>query len=192
MSGQSTTIRYTLERILASVRQQALNQSVASKAKNPADPTQAEFWNKLALQEATLRHILRQLKGKHVALQNERTQLWRIPREQRYSARQSVNDREVVNLDLIELAETTLRALIDLGGGVTELKTGDWEDLGQKACELVEKIDKSLVHTVVHQLREGPAFDTANHLPGFGIDHLAPLIGLIIALIHSKLRTKRH
>ncbi len=185
MANSNAGIRYTLERIRTAVRQQALTQSVAAKGKQVGDPREREFWGKLALFEQDLRRILRQLLGKQVALENERHLLWRIPRDQRYSARQSIDDREQVNLDLVELAEITLRELLAFSGDAGGMKPGDWEALGEKATELVEKLDSALVHTVVHQVQTGPAF-VSTPLPGFGLEHLAPLIGLLLAYIMSK------
>jgi hypothetical protein len=185
MASQTSGIRYLLERIRSAIDQQRLKQSTATKAKNMGDPREREFWDQLALYEQDLRRVLRQLLGRQVALENERQLLWRIPREQRFSARQSVNDRERINLDLVELAELTLRDLLAFYGDAATLKPGDWEDLGQKAIELADKVDHALVHTVVQQLQKGPAF-TNTALPGFGLEHLAPLIGLLIAYISSR------
>ena len=144
MANQNAAIRYTLERIRATVRQQSLSQGLAIKAKRIGDPEQQAFWAKLALYEQDLRRILRQLLGKQVALENERSQLWRIPREQRYSARQSVDDRETVNLDLVELAEITLRELLEFSGDASTMKPGDWEKLGEKVTELCRKDQQSV------------------------------------------------
>jgi hypothetical protein len=180
-------IRYVLERIRASVRQQSLSQSLASKAKRIGDPEQAEFWGKLALYEQDLRRILRQLLSRQVSLENERSQLWRIPREHRYSARQSIDDREAVNLDLVELAEITLRELLQFAGDAAAMKAGDWEKLGEKVTEFADKIDRASLHHTVQQLQKGPAF-VSTPLPNLGLDHLAPLIGLLVAYIMSKRR----
>jgi hypothetical protein len=185
MANPNAGIRYTLERIRADVRQQALTRSVAAKAKKVGDPTDREFWGKLALYEQDLRRILRQLLGRQVAFENARQLLWRIPREQRYSARQSIADRELVNLDLVELAETTLRELLAFSGDASGMKPGDWEELGQKAIEFADKVDHTLIHTVVQQVQKGPAF-VSTPLPGFGLEHLAPLVGLLVAYIMSK------
>jgi len=190
MSGSSAVIRHTLEQIRGFIRQQALSRSTATKAKNLADPREQEFWDKLALQEQRLKLILRDLRNRAVALEHQRDHLWRIPRDLRYSARQSVDDREKVNLDLIELAELTLKELAAVWSGAGELKTGDWESLAEQAAKLVDKVDKALVHQVIHQIEKGPAFTPAAPLPGMGIEHLAPLIGLIVAMIQSKLRRR--
>jgi hypothetical protein len=187
MSGQNTAIRYTLERIRASVRQQSLAQTPASKGKRIGDPEHHAFWGKLALYETDLRRILRQLLGRQVALENERSLLWRIPRELRYSARQSVDDREIVNLDLVELAQITLSELLEFSGDASTMKAGDWETLGEKVIEFAERVDQALVHTVVRQMQKGPAF-TSTALPGLELAHLAPLVGLLIAYIMSKRR----
>jgi hypothetical protein len=74
MANQAA-IRYTLERIRTTVRQQSLSQRLAIKAKQIGDPEQQAFWAKLAHYEQDLRRILRQLLGKQVALENERSQL---------------------------------------------------------------------------------------------------------------------
>jgi hypothetical protein len=185
MANQNAAIRYTLERIRATVRQQSLSQGLAIKAKRIGDPEQQAFWAKLALYEQDLRRILRQLHGNQVALENQRSQLWRIPREQRYSARQSVDDRETVSLDLVELAEITLRELLEFSGDASTMKPGDWEKLGEKVTEFVEKISQASVHTVVQQVQKGPAF-TATALPHFGLEHLAPLVGFLLAIIMRK------
>jgi len=190
MRGQNAGIRTTLERIRAAVGHQILTQACSPRSKRPGDPQQREFWQRLAFQETELRRLLRQLVGRQTSLEHERSLLWRIPREQRYSARQSIDDRETVNLDLVELAELTLRELLGFSGDVATMKVGDWESLGEQVIEFADKIDKQLIHTVVHQIQEGPAFTTANPLPGFGLDHLAPLVGLLIALIASKRRKR--
>lgn len=190
MANPNAGIRYTLERIRGAVRQQSLTQSVAAKGKKIGDPREREFWDKLALFKFDLLRILHQLKGKQVALENERHLLWRIPRDQRYSARQSIADREQVNLDLVELAEITLRELAEFAQGAGGMKPGDWEEVGQQATELAGKIDSALVHSVVQQLQKGPAF-IATPLPGFGVEHLAPLVALITAFIASKLNRRK-
>jgi hypothetical protein len=189
MANPNAGIRYTLERIRAAVRQQALKQAVSPKGKKIGDPREREFWGQLGLYEQDLRRILRQLLGKQIAFEHERQLLWRIPREQRYSARQSIADREQVNLDLVELAELTLRELLAFSGDAGGMKPADWEELGQKAIELADKIDGALVHAVVHQVQKGPAF-VGTPLPGFGLEHLAPLVGLLIAYIMRK-RSRR-
>lgn len=185
MASQTNSIRYLLERIRAAVLQRRLTQSTATKTKNMSDPREREFWDELALYEQDLRRFLRLLTGRQIALENERPLLWRIPREHRFSARQSLDDRERVNLDLVELAELTLKDLLAFYGDAATMKPADWQDLGQKAIELADKIDHALVHTAVQQVQKGPAF-TGTALPGFGLEHLAPLIGLLIAYISSR------
>jgi hypothetical protein len=185
MANQNASIRYVLERLCGEIRQQALKQSFAAKGKKVGDPREREFWGKLALYEQDLRRILRLLLGKQIALANERQLLWRIPRDQRFSARQSVADREQVNLDLVELAEMTLRELLSMSGDASAMKPGDWEEIGQTAMEFADKLDHALIHTVVQQIQKGPAF-TGTPLPGLGLEHLAPLIGLLIACIMRK------
>jgi hypothetical protein len=189
MSGQNSTMRHTLERIRATLRRQKLALSTTSKSKPIGDPRQREFWTTLGLQETELRRILRNLQQKAANLERERDHLWRIPRDLRYSARQSIDDREAVTLDLVELAEITLRELLDFGGDAAIMKVGDWEKLGQDGAEFVtSKLDKANTHTVIQQLQKGPAFTVENAHPGLGLDHLAPLIGLLIAYIASKRR----
>jgi hypothetical protein len=185
MALSSTAIRIILDRIEAAIDQKILAQSVATKSKRIGDPQQDEFWGQLVLYEQDLRRILRQLVGRQVALENERSLLWRIPRQYRYSARQSVNDRESATLDLVEQAEAILRKLLELSGDAATMKPSDWEAIGEKAMELADKLDHALVHTVVQQVQKGPAF-TSTALPGLGLDHLAPLVGLLIAYIMSK------
>ena len=109
MANQNAAIRYTSERIRATVGQQSLSQGLAIKAKRIGDPEQRLFWAKLALYEQDLRRILRQLLGKQVALENQRSQLWRIPREQRYSARQSSTIARRSISTWSNVAEITLR-----------------------------------------------------------------------------------
>lgn len=189
MALSSTAIRIILDRIEAAIDQKILAQSVATKSKRIGDPQQDEFWGQLVLYEQDLRRILRQLVSRQVALENERSLLWRIPRQSRYSARQSVNDRESATLDLVEQAEAILRKLLELSGDAATMKPADWEAIGEKAMELADKLDHALVHTVVQQVQNGPAF-TSTALPGLGLDHLAPLVGLLIAYIMSKRRRR--
>ena len=188
MSGQNVSIRLTLERIRSAIRQMVLKESASSGGKSMGDPKHQAFWDKLGLYESDLRRILKQLHGRLVSLENQRPLLWRIPREHRYSARQSLDDREAATLDLVELAELTLRELLNFSGDAATMKIGDWEKLGEKLGDFAEYLDKALVHTTVQQLQKGPAFTTGAGHPGLGLDHLGPLIGLIIAVIASKRR----
>jgi hypothetical protein len=185
MSNQNAFIRHSLNQIRGLIQQQKLVQSTASKATRVGDPQQQAFWDKLGLQETALRRLLRQLHQKAVTFEWERTHLWRIPRHQRYPVRQSIDDREAVTLDLVELAEITLRELLAFGGDAARMRAGDWETLGQNVTETVAK---QLTHAVVQQLQKGPAFTASNALPGLGLEHLAPLVGLLVAYIASKRR----
>ena len=192
MIGSTVMIRSTLNAIRASVRQQALSQLTSAKGVKTTEPGKDAFWRKLGLQEARLRTILRQLQGRQHAHEHERSLLWRIPRDRRYPAQQSVDDREAVTLDLIELAETTLRELLEFSGDLPGMKPGDWEKLGEEVADLAVKVDKVVLHAAVQQLQKGPAFTVANAHPGFTLDHLSPLVGLLMAVIASKLRKGKH
>jgi hypothetical protein len=185
MSNQNAFIRHSLNQIRGLIQQQKLVQLTASKATRVGDPQQQAFWDKLGLQETALRRLLRQLHQKAVTFEWERTHLWRIPRHQRYPVRQSIDGREAVTLDLVELAEITLRELLAFGGDAARMRAGDWETLGQNVTETVAK---QLTHAVVQQLQKGPAFIASNALPGLGLEHLAPLVGLLVAYIASKRR----
>ena len=192
MIGSPVAIRSTLNAIRASIRQQALSQLTSAKGVRVTDPGKDAFWRKLGLQEARLRTIMRQLHGRQHAHENERSLLWRIPRDRRYPAQQSVNDREAVTLDLIELAETTLRELLEFSGDLPNMKPGDWEKLGEDVVSLAVKVDKAVLHAAVQQLQKGPAFTVANAHPGLNLDQLSPLVGLLVAVIASKLRKGKH
>ena len=188
MASQSEAIRITLQSIRDAIRQQALEQTVAPSGKFMGDPRQALFWNKLARYETRLRTILARLTSDLNRYQGERTLLWRIPREHRYSARQSLEDREAATLDLVELAERTLQDLLDFGGSASGMKPADWENLAEKATETAVNIDKTLTQTVVQQLQKGPAFTAANPHPGLGLEHLPALVGMIVAIIAARRR----
>jgi ElaB/YqjD/DUF883 family membrane-anchored ribosome-binding protein len=185
-------IDVTLNRIRAKIRQERLGAMTSAKARPIVATTGKDqaFWESLAKYEAELRRLLRGLQGELSALEHRRTLLWRIPRELRYSARQSIDSREGSVLELVELAETVLRELLELAGGSGTLKLGDWQNLGQKATEAIEKIESALMQQTIQQVQKGPAFDAANAHHGLGIGHLAPLVGLLIALI-MKQRAER-
>jgi hypothetical protein len=183
MAGQTAAIRATLEQIRAKVRQQSLEQATASKGKAVGNPQNQAFWDKLALYEGRLRHIIRQLEGREVALSHERNLLWRIPRDLRFSARQSIDSREEVNDDLVELAYLTLRELLEFSGDAASMKAGDWEKIGEKVGEM---INKALVKKTVEQLQKGPAYSQANAHPHIGLDMLGPLIGMLLVIIMRK------
>ena len=72
-----------------------------------------------------------------------------------------------------------------VGGDAATISAGDWETLGQN---ITETVAKQLTHAVVKQLQKGPAFTASNALPGLGLEHLAPLVGLLVAYIASKRR----
>ena len=188
MASDNAAIGRVLRRLRNDIRQAVLKQGISATAKNAGDPRQAAFWDKLAQQEFELKRILRQLAGRQVALDSERTLLWRIPREHRYSARQSLDSREETNLELVELAEITLRELLDFSGDAQTLKPGDWESLTEKIVDFGVNVDKALFHTVVQQLQKGPAFTSALPHPGLGFEHLPALVGMLIAIIASKCR----
>jgi hypothetical protein len=189
MALSSGAMGIILDRIEAAIDERKLAQSAATKSRRMGDPEQREFWGQLGLYEQDLRRILRQLVGRQIALENERSLLWRIPRKYRYSARQSVNDRESATLDLVEQAETILRKLLELYGDAATMKPADWESIGEKAMELADKLDRTLVHTVVQQVQKGPAF-TSTALPGLGLEHLGPLVGLLLAIIMRNRRKR--
>ena len=62
------------------------------------------------------------------------------------SGRQSIDDREAITLDLVELAEITLRDLLEFGGDAARMRAGDRETLGQN---ITETVAKQLTHAVV-------------------------------------------
>ncbi len=188
MIVSTVAIRSTLSAIRASIGQQALPQLTSAEGLKINEPGKDAFWRKLGLQEARLRSILRQLQGRQHAHEHERSLLWRIPRDRRYPAQQSMNDREAVTLDLVELAETTLRELLEFSGDLPNMKPVDWEKLGEDVMSLAGKVDKAVLHATVQQLHKGPAFTVANAHPGLNLDQLSPLVGLLMAVIASKLR----
>ena len=177
-------VSIALRAIRADIRQQSLTQATAGKAKKH-DLSDQAFWDKLAQHEIRLRRMLTVLLGRLASIEHRRPLLWRIPREQRYSARQSL-DSDAANT--LELAELTLRELLDLFGDAARMRPGDWENLGEKVTELAAKVDQAVLHHTVQQLQKGPAFTAAQPHAGLGIESLAPLIGLLIALIASKRR----
>ena len=147
------------------------------------DPQRQAFWDKLGLQETLLRRLLHQLHQTAVTFEWERTHLWRIPRHQRYPVRQSIDDREAITLDLVELAEITLRDLLEFGGDAARMRAGDWETLGQN---ITETVAKQLTHAVV-QRSEGAGIQASNALPGWDLTP-CPTGGLLVAYISSKRR----
>ena len=136
-----------------------------------------------------MRRIHRELIARLVSLEHQRTQLWNVPRDLRYSARQSIDDREANVQDLVDEATAILRDLLAFSGDIGAMKPGDWESLFEDLTKFGDKVDHTFFHTVVQQAQKGSAIGR----PGpqaVSIADLAPMIGLIAAIISARLRKR--
>ncbi|MGO9420322.1 hypothetical protein [Roseiarcus sp.] len=189
MSIPLAGIRLTLQRMRAEIRSEQAKAIVAAKSKRPGDPQLAEFWRRLEKYEADLRRVQRDLSSRLHSLEHQRTQLWNVPRDLRYSARQSIDDREAVTQALVDEAAAILRDLINFCGDVAVMKPADWESLFEDLTKFGDKVDHAFFHTVVQQVQKGPAIGAPAPLM-FSLANFAPMIGLIAAIISARLRKR--
>jgi hypothetical protein len=187
MSNRNTMIRFTLQRIQTEVRQQRLKAWSSASSTRLGDPQKLEFWAKLAKYQEDLRRIQVELSGKLGSLDFERSRLHNVPRDLRYSARQSIDDREAVTQDLVNLAASVLIELLSLYDDASAMKPNDWEKVFEDLVKYGEKLNKQVFHTVVQNVPAGPSI-TNPAPPTLGIGDMAPLIGLIAAIIARKFR----
>jgi hypothetical protein len=190
MSSRNTSIRFTLERIQNEVRQEKFKASTSASSTRMGDPQKEAFWRRLGNYEADLRRIHAELTGRLSSLQNERTHLWNAPRDQRWSARQSVDDREVVTQSLVEMAAAILVDLLSLYGDVSSMKPNDWEKVFQELVEFGDKVDKAVFHKAVQAVPSGPAIVVPRQ-GTFSLVDFAPLIGLLAAILAKKIGRRR-
>jgi hypothetical protein len=188
VSNQISAIRTTLNRIRGEIRQEQ-NKALGPTSKRLADPRQAVFWARLARYEADLRRIHRDLVGRLSSLDHQRVQLWNVPRDQRYYARQSIDDREAITEDLGAEAAAILRDLLKFYGDVSGMKPGDWQSLFEELTKFGDKVNKEVFHTVVQQVQKEPAITKPGPIM-FSIADFAPLVGLIVAMISSRFRKR--
>jgi hypothetical protein len=160
---------------------------VSAKGQTPEDPAWPSFWRRLSTLEGDLRRIERDLRGRLSWLEHQRGGLWSVPRDQRYSARQSIDDREVVTQDLLAEAASILNDLLALGYDVRAMRPGDWESVFQDLTKF--GVDHAFFHAVVQQLPKGRAILNPAPLVFTPAD-FAPLIGLMAAIISNRLRRR--
>jgi hypothetical protein len=189
VSHQLAGIRVMLQRIRTAIRSEQSKAVVTAKSKRPGDPQLAEFWRRLATYEADLRKIQRELGNRLNSLEHQRTKLWNVPRDLRYSARQSIDDREAITQDLVDEASSILRDLLDFCGDVGVMKPADWESLFEDLTKFGDKVNHTFFHTVVQQAQKGPAIGGPG-APVFSAADFAPMIGLIAAIISARFRRR--
>jgi hypothetical protein len=178
----------------ARIRQHSLATLVATKSRAlaPTSTDDEAFWADLGRLERDLHGLLHGLHADLRSLEHQRTLTWRIPRDLRYSTRQSIKDREQNVLDVVELAEAVLRDLLAVGGDATRLRAEDWREIGEKVAEGVNKVEADLLTQTIAQLEKGEAFTVSNGQAGLGPGHLGPLLGLLVAVVgHALTRRKK-
>jgi hypothetical protein len=183
-----------LTRMRDKIRQHANASLVATKSRaiNATTSDDEAFWAEMTIFERELRTTLRDLAGDLKALEHEYSLTWRIPRDLRFSARQSVSARQQNVLDVVELAELVLRELLDAGGSAAKLRAEDWKAIADEAGKLIDRAEQALLQQAVVQVQKGPAFTAANGQPGLTPGHLGPVVAMLIALIgHYVARYRR-
>lgn len=192
--SQLNGIRYVLEKLRVKVRQKHLDLLAKGTTPSVSDMKTPQFWADLQKFADQLALQMRNLGSMASSLEGQAEGARFAPLAYRYSAQQSVRDRQRNVQNVMDLAMEIAGDLQDLYGRGQKPTEADLVKGVEKIMkELGKAIDNAQVHATVKQLTGEPGFHGhAQSAPSLGgLTSLPVLLMAIIFMIRRKARDRQ-
>ena len=192
--SQLNGIRYVLERLRVKVRQKHLDLIAKGTTPQVGDMKTPQFWADLEKFADQLALLMRNLGSMAQSLEAQAEGARFAPLAYRYSARQSVRDRQRNVQNVVDLALEIAGDLQDLyGRGQAPTEADMIKGVEKIMKEIGKAIDSSQVQATVKQLTSEPGFHGHSQpAPSLGgLTSLPVLLMAIIFMIRRKSRQKQ-
>jgi hypothetical protein len=192
--SQLNGIRFVLEKLHGKIRQKHLELMAKGTTPQVGDMKTPQFWADLEKFGDQLTLMLRNLGSMAHSLDAQAEAARFAPLAHRYSARQSVRDRQRNVQSVIDLAMDIADALQELyGRGQAPTEADMIKGVEKIMKELGKAIDQSQVQATVKQLTSEPGFHGhAQSAPSLGgLASLPVLVMAIIFMIRRKTRSRQ-
>lgn len=189
--SQLNGMRYVLEKLRVKVRQKHLDLLAKGTTPQADDMDAPLFWGELAKFEDQLMLILRNLGSMANSLQAQAEGARFAPHAYRYSAQQSVRDRQRNVQNVIELALEIAGDLRDLyGRGHAPTEADMIKGVESIMKDIGKAIDQAKVQATVKQITNEPGFHSQTQ-PQATFGSMASLPVLVMAIIFMIRRKAR-
>lgn len=192
--SQLNGIRYLLERLRVKVRQKQLDLLAKGSTPQVSDMKTPQFWEELKKFSDQLALMMRNLGSMAHSLEAQAEGARFAPHSYRYSAQQSVRDRQRNVQNVIDLALEIAGDLQDLyGRGQKPTEADMIKGIEKIMKELGKTIDQSQMEATVKQLTSEPGLHgQAQPAPSLGgLTSLPVLLMAIIFMIRRKARERQ-
>lgn len=189
--SQLNGIRYVLERLRVKIRQKHLDLMAKGTTPSVSDMKTPQFWAELQKFADQLALMMRNLSSMAHSLEAQAEGARFAPLTYRYSAKQSVRDRQRNVQDVLDLAMEIAGDLQDLyGRGQKPTEADMIKGIEKIMKELGKAIDNSQVHATVKHLTGEPGLH-GHSQPAPSLGGLTSLPVLLMAIIFMIRRKSR-
>jgi hypothetical protein len=192
--SQLNGIRYVLEKLRVKIRQKHLDLMAKGTTPSVSDVKTPQFWDDLQKFADQLALMMRNLSSMAHSLEAQAEGARFAPLTYRYSAKQSVRDRQRNVQNVIDLAMEIAGDLQDLyGRGQKPTEADMVKGIEKIMKELGKQIDNAQLHATVKHLTSEPGLHgQAQSAPSLGgLTSLPVLLMAIIFMIRRKSRQKQ-
>jgi hypothetical protein len=194
MSSQLSGIEFMLNQLLSTVIGVRLELLAKGKTPKPGDVKTPAFFAKLQAIGDRVVPVMRTLKSMEHAQLLRADNLYAVPREARYGARQSI-DSQLENVRRVRALAVKL--CTELRGAYGDSMTATTADVIEGAQKILNEIgktvDRAQLQGTAQQVSDGPAFVSAGPLGGAGglnaVDLLSQvwlLLACVVAITRKK------